>query len=201
MSIALPPNYIDLSDKCTIKTWRKKERPWSAIKGVTVHQTGCPMASKPERWFSLKAHYGITYEGTIYRVHPETSFGWHAQGQSHGNVGIEIAGFFCGIEGDLSTRPNAPSSWKVQSMTEAQATALKELVRYLARLLESHGARLTEIEPHRTASATRRPDPGSKAWGVAMELIKELRCSEGQVSGDGLPIPDAWSGEARGVKY
>jgi len=125
----------------------------------------------------------------------------YAQGHSHGNVGIEVAGYFCGVEGDLSTRPSAPASWKVQSMTEAQAIALKELVRYLSRLLLHHGSRLTEIEPHRTASATRRPDPGSRVWGVAVELIKELGCSEGQVSGDGLPIPDAWSGEVRGVKY
>jgi len=196
-----PIGYLDLSERCTLPEWRKKERPWSSIKGVTIHQTGCPMSSRPERWLTLKAHYGITYEGAIYRIHPETAMGWHAQNQSHGNVGIEVAGFFCGVEGDLSTRPSAPSSWKVQSMTEAQAIALKELVRYLSRLLLHHGSRLTEIEPHRTATSTRRPDPGSKVWAVAMELIKELGCSEGQVSGDGLPIPEAWDSSRVGIKY
>lgn len=198
---ALPPGYADFSDFCTNLGWRKKERAWSEIRGVTLHQTGCPMGESPSRWYDLKAHYGITYSGKIYRIHPETAMGWHAQGQSHANVGIEIAGFFAGIEGDASTRPGGQANWPIQSMTEAQGLAIKALVRYLAQLLEHHGSKLKEIEPHRTATNTRKPDPGSKVWGVALELIKELGCSDGQVTGDGEPIPEAWDPAKVGVKY
>lgn len=196
----LPPRYVDLAERCTLKTWRKQERAWPEITGITIHQTGCPMNETEARWLSLKAHYGITYSGKIYRIHPETSMGWHAHGQSPRNIGIEIAGCFCGIEGNLSTFPGL-KGWAVQSMTSEQGIALKELVRYLARLLEHHGSKLVEIEPHRTAKDSRQPDPGSKAWGVARELIAELGCSSGQVTGSGKPIPEAWDPACVGVKY
>ena len=195
-----PPGYADFSDFCTNLGWRKKERAWSEIRGVTLHQTGCPMGESPSRWYDLKAHYGITYSGKIYRIHPETSFGWHAQGQSHANIGIEVAGCFCGVEGDPKTFPGL-KGWSIQSMTEAQGLAIKALVRYLAQLLEYHGSKLKEIEPHRTATNTRKPDPGSKVWRVALELIQELGCGDGQVTGDGEPIPEAWDPAKKGVKY
>ncbi len=197
----LPPQYHDFSDMCTLKEWRKKERPWSVIKGVTIHQTGCPMSESPSRWYSLKAHYGITYSGKIFRIHPETSFGWHAEGQSHHNVGIEIAGFFCGVEGDIKTRPSAPASWKVQSVTPEQIVAAKELIRYIARLLAHYGSALELIQPHRMATDSRRPDPGSKVWQeIALPMLAELGADIGKATGKGMPIPEAWGGAA-GVKY
>ena len=198
--VALPPGYLDLSERCTNKDWRKKERAWADIKGVTLHQTGCPMNETPERWLSLKAHYGVTYSGKIFRIHPETSMGWHAQGQSHHNIGVEIAGCFRGIDDDPKTFPGQ-KGWAVQSVTPEQVTATKELLRYLARLLSSHGSELTLIQPHRMATDSRQPDPGEKVWQeIAIPMLTELGCGVGQVTGDGMEIPFEWGGKA-GVKY
>lgn len=201
---ALPPNYFDLSERSS-SGWKKKDRAWSVITGVTLHQTGCPYPSNPERWLGLRAHYGVTYEGYIYRVRKETDFGWHAQGQSHNNVGIEIAGFFCGIEGDLGTRPGGPKEWAVQSVTDAQIAAVKELIRYLARLMEYNGTRLSYLHAHRQATDDRTPDPGSKVWQtIALPMIAELGLSDGgmgYVTGKGQPIPEAWNPAYKGIKY
>jgi len=206
-----PVGYHDFSDVCTLKEWRKKERPWSSIKGVTLHQTGCPMSESPSRWYSLKAHYGVTYSGKIYRIHPQTSFGWHAQGLSHGEIGIEIAGLFLGVEGDPSTRPGAPKAWGTHSVTPAQVEATKALIRYLRLLVASHGGALTEIHAHRQAApkddpkAGRKPDPGSKVWQeVALPLMAELGLSDGGpgwTTGKGEPIPLEWDSSRVGIKY
>lgn len=207
----VPAGYLDLSERCTNTAWRKKDRPWSEITGVTLHQTGCPMAENLERWLDLKAHYGVTYSGQLYRVHRETDFGWHAQGLSHHEIGIEIAGLFLGVESDPKTRPGAPKSWATQSITPAQVTATKDLIRYLVALVKYHGGALTEIHAHRQGApkddpkAGRKPDPGSKVWQeVALPLMAELGLSDGGPGwtlGKGEPIPEAWDSSRVGIKY
>lgn len=223
-----PPGYLDLVDRCTLTEWRrcstcrKNEdeckhgggplpRSWASITGITLHQTGCPMSSKPERWLNLKAHYGVTYEGGLYRIHRETDFGWHAQGLSAHQIGIEIAGLFCGVEGDPSTRPGAPVSWGTHSITTAQIESTRALIRYLCSLAEHHGGKITDLNAHRQAApkddprACRTPDPGSKTWQkVALPMMAELGLSDGGVGftmGRGEPIPDVWSGVENGIAY
>jgi len=193
--IGLPPNYHDLTAQAS-KDPRRGPRPWTQVNGVTLHQTGCPMGESAGRWYGLKAHYGVTYSGQIYRVHPEEEMIWHAQQLSKTQIGIEISGFYCGIEGDLKTRPGGPASWGVQSVTPEQITAVKELVRYLARLLLSRGAKLTHLNAHRQSTDDRRPDPGSKVWReIALPLMSELTLTDGGpnwVIGRGMPIPKDW---------
>ena len=158
---------------------------------------------------ALKAPFGITYSGKILQIHPVDVWGYDAQGLSKRGIGVEIAGLFCGIEGDMSTRPGAPASWKVQSVTTAQIAACKELARYLKRLLQSHGSDLREIHPHRCATDDRRPDPGSKAWKeIAIPLMAELGLTDGGphfTLGKGteahMELPDAWSGQNNGIPY
>lgn len=196
-----PADYHDISAQASAEP-RKGPRPWAQVIGATLHQTGAPMGESPSRWYGLHAHYGVTYSGQLYRVHPEEQMIWHAQGQSHGNVGIEISGFFCGVEGDKATRPGGPPEWGIQSVTAAQIAAVKELLRYLKRLLQSHGSDLKLIQPHRLATDDRRPDPGSKVWQqIGMPMIEELKCSFGAVTGKGMPLPELWDASQKGVKY
>jgi hypothetical protein len=226
LQVPLPPKYLDLSERCTLKSWRRcftckkkvckckggpSERPFTAIRGATLHQWGAPAVDAPERHLGLKAHYSITRSGHIYRIHPETSFGWHAQQLSIHQVGIEIVGLFCGVEGDASTRPGAPANWGTQSITPEQVEATKELLRYLKRLVEAHGGRFTELNAHRQAAPKdspkqrRRPDPGSKAWKeIAPSMMAELGLSDGGAGftlGKGEPLPDVWTGQNNGIKY
>ena len=201
--LMLPPNYLDLTAMASTG-WKKCDRPWSQISGVTLHQTGCPYPSAPSRWYGLKAHYGITYEGGIYRIRKETDFGWHAQQLSKTDIGIEIAGFFCGIEEDLKTRPGGPKDWAVQSVTDRQIEAVKDLMRYLAQLLLVNGSALRFCHAHRQATDDRQPDPGSKVWQeIALPMMAELRLSDGGdgwTIGRGMKIPHEWD-ERRSAKY
>lgn len=200
-----PPNYLDLR-KFASPDWKEHDRPWAQIFGATLHQTGCPMSEKPSRWYGLSAHYGITYLGQIYQIRSETEMGWHAQGLSHHEVGIEIAGFFNGIEGDSKTTPNdGGAGFKVQSVTDAQIEACKNLLRYLKKLVEAHGGKFTDLHPHRVATNTRQPDPGSKVWQtIALPMMEELQLSDGGpgfVLGKGMPIPEKWDEARKGIKY
>ncbi len=201
--IPYPPNYSDLTAQASTEP-RKGARPWKQVTGVTLHQTGCPMGESASRWYGLKAHYGVTYSGQIYRVHPENELVWHAQQLSKTEIGIEISGFFCGIEGDQKTRPGGPASWMVQSVTSEQIAAVKELVRYLHKLLVSNGSGLDFIHAHRQATDDRTPDPGSKVWKeIALPLMTELSLSDGGpgwVVGKGMPIPKDWD-SSRTEKY
>lgn len=153
-------------------------------------------------YVSLKCPFGITYSGIILQIHPVDVFGWHAQGQSHHNVGIEIAGFFAGVEGDPKTRPGGPANWKIQSVTPAQIEACKALLRYLAQLLRAHGSQLRILDPHRTATNDRQPDPGSKVWQlIAIPMMEELGLTTGGVTGKGMAIPTLWDPRIPNVAY
>jgi len=223
-----PVGYLDLVERCTLTEWRKCSvcrkdedeckhkggplpRAWKDIDGVTLHQWGAPAVDKPERHLNLKAHYSITRSGGIYRIHPETSFGWHAQGLSHRQIGIEIVGVFCGVEGDMSTRPGCPASWGTHSITQAQIDSTRALIRYLVALAAHHGGRITKINAHRQAapkddpSQCRPPDPGSKAWKeIGVWAQEELGLSDGgpgYTLGRGEPLPDLWTGQDNGIEY
>lgn len=202
--LPLPPHYYDLTPRAS-QGWTRHARPWSAIKGITLHQTGCPMSEAASRWYSLRAHYGVTRGGLIYRVRAETDFGWHAQSLSHDTIGIEIEGFLCGIDGHLETRPSGPASWEVQRATDTQIAQVKELVRYLKRLVQLHGGQLGGLYAHRQATDDRTADPGSRIWQeIALPLMAELGLSDGgpgYVRGKGQPIPDVWSGKNNRIPY
>lgn len=200
-----PTNYLDLR-RFSSPDWKEYDRPWTQILGATLHQTGCPMSEKPSRWYGLSAHYGVTYSGQIYHIRSETEMGWHAQSLSTYTVGIEIAGFFNGIEDDPTTTPSdGGSGFAAQSVTLAQIESTKNLVRYLKKLVEAHGGKFTKIHPHRVATNTRRPDPGSKVWKeVALPLMEELSLSDGGKGfrlGKGMPIPEDWNHAYDGIKY
>ena len=55
----------------------KCKRDWTAIDGVTLHQTGCNMPSNPLGWSKLNAHIGVTQEGKVIIVNDPTDFIWH----------------------------------------------------------------------------------------------------------------------------
>lgn len=146
---------------------------------------------------ALKTHLGITYAGRILKIHPWEQWGWSAQSGSKNFINIELAGLFCGVEGDISTRPGAPASWKIQSVTPAQIEAAKSLIRFLVRYFRARGARMWFLGGHRQFTWDRDPDPGSKAWQeIVLPLHEELGLSdggEGWVRGKGHKIPREWN--------
>lgn len=217
--IGRPATWHDLTEMASYSTWRRGVRPWSQITGITLHQTGCgPMGEKPERWAkhpsaidengryvytALKAHVGITPQGRIYHIHPFTAFGWHAQSFSHNTIGFEIDGTFEGIQGDIKTWPKGGK--KPCHLSPAQEAAVKDAIRYVAKVLGRYGSTLKNLFAHRQATNDRQPDPGSEIWKkIAIPMMKELNLSDGGpgfVQGKGMPIPEAWDPSRVGIAY
>ncbi len=152
---------------------------------------------------SLRAHFGITYTGRILYIHPITYMGWHAQSLSHRTIGIEIAGFFRGVEKDPDTLP--AGGFPRQVMTSAQIEAAKALIRYLHALVKQNGGSLTGIFPHRLASGSRRPDVCERGWKeIGLPMMSELHLTDGGpgfTMGSGLPIPFEWDPSRVGYSY
>lgn len=68
--IALPPNFLDLTDHAAT-AWRRSVRPWSTITGGTLHQTGCPMPEISDAemaWFQA--------EGTLHPKNTKAMMRW-----------------------------------------------------------------------------------------------------------------------------
>lgn len=197
---AVPPpsDWYDLSAIAGLPTWIKGDRLWTDIDHFNIHQTGAPMGRDPERWLALRAHFGITTEGEIYQIRPLLKWGYDAQGLSRRGIGIEIAGFFCGEEGQMKTRPGGPKEWKVTSITPKQVEAAKALMRWLCALVAHHGGKIKGCYPHRVATDDRTFDPGSKAWQlVGVAICKELGLTDGGAGyivkgSQGEPIPGIW---------
>ena len=173
-----------------------RKRFWRNIIGVTIHQTGCPMPKKPERWDRLNAHYGITREGLIVWVNDETSMVWHAQRLSPSTIGIEIEGNFEGISGNDKTlwKGGGPACY----LTKAQLKAASVLLKHIKKRFEDNGAQWRRIYGHRQSKNTRIADPGSEIWQkIAIPWANKLGLfnhdgGPGFCVGSGRPIPKIW---------
>jgi len=174
--------------------FHRSPRSWSKIEGVTLHQTGCNLADKPKRWYSLNAHIGVLKDGTILLVNDPTDFIWHAQGFSHNTIGIEFNGNFWGDGSDISTWWAAGG--EASFLTPEQKKASKTLLRWLELQFAKNDATFSKVYAHRQASKDRRADPGSEIWrSVAMPWMRELGATDGGPEftyGSGRPIPKNW---------
>lgn len=217
--INLPTNFYDFTNVA----WpgpRKYERPWNKITSITVHQTGCNLTDdlkKAKRWYyfenvnkegvrsvdSLHAHAGITKTGNVYLIHPFNQFVWHAQGLSHAGIGMEINGCFNGIADDIKTFPKGAK--KPSRLTPEQIEASKNFIRYVKKILESHGSELKNLIPHRCASNTRRPDCGEEIYkSIVTPMIEELGLEKVEKDfklGKGFTIPEQWDEFYKGNEY
>lgn len=174
-----------------------RKRPWTEIRGVTLHQTGCNMPQNPRGWLRLNAHDGVTLEGKIAIVNDPADFIWHAQGLSEHTIGLEFEGNHCGIAGDESTlwKGGGPAA----HVTEEMLIAADRLFDIRLADFENNNQPWTEIHGHRQSSATRRADPGSEIWQkIAIPWAKKLGLSEAD-GGEGFKykkgrvIPVDWN--------
>ena len=173
----------------------ERPRVWGDIVGVTLHQTGCRMPENPYTWINLNAHIGITTGGIAVLCNLFTDFIWHAQGLSPRTIGIEIAGNFCGVEGDESTlwKGGGPAA----VLNPKQIDAINRALTFIRGELSDRGVSWKGIYAHRQSSKTRHGDPGSAIWkNIALPWGEKLQLdmvSLGQyMSGDGRQIPNSW---------
>lgn len=179
--------------------WKVGRRPWSKTTGITLHQTACLLGERAARWDSVGAHVGITRGGQIIWLHDFDRVVAHGNGWNAQCVGIEIDGLFAGVEGDLSTvwdDPSTPHREQPHVLTDAQVTATLAAIHMIVERVEINGGAVRALVSHRQSSATRRNDPGSAVWQrIALPASAAHGLSDGGPGfaiGDGRPNPREW---------
>lgn len=199
-SLATPAGYFD-ARLLAHEEERQKRRPWSGITGITLHQTDCVLGEKPHRWASVPVHFGVTRQGQVIHLHDVTWVVYHGHALNSDTIGIEIDGSYMGAE-DL---PNSYNAKRNLAKSDVQIEAARALLRYLVALVGRNGGRLEYVFAHRQGTNTRQPDPGSMLWReLGVWAQEELGLSDGgpgYVRGKGMPLPDCWTGEKRGIAY
>ena len=180
-------------------------RAWSAITGITLHQTACDLGEKAARWYSVPVQLGVTKAGAIFLLNRLTLNLPHANALNATTVGIEIDGRYAGVEDDLKTywRPPGDTTSKPQRAPDAQLGAARAAVRWVCEEVARHGGQIASLYAHRQASRYRQADPGSRIWQeVGLWAQAELGLSDGGdgFTNGGLALPKVWD-PARTAKY
>jgi hypothetical protein len=182
-------------------------RPWRQITGITLHQTACLIGEKAASWKAVHAHVGITRSGKVVQIYAFTDRVNHGHNLNAGDVGIEIDGYYEGVEGNERTfwRPREEPNRKPLRPTPKQIAAAQETVRWIRDVVNGMGGKLTFIHAHRQSSKDRQSDPGSRIWrDVGLWAQRNLGLSDGGrgfTVGDGLPIPADWDPRYAGVRF
>ena len=183
-------------------------RTWSKITAIVLHQTAAKIGEKAASWHSVPIHFGVTRAGKIIQLYDLTEVCNHANGLNSRSVGIEIDGWYAGIEGrpDTLWQPggSAPPR-QPMSLPAAQANAARTVVQRIVDSVASNGGTVTHIHPHRQASSERRSDPGSLIWDTVGRWAQtKIGLSDGGANftvGAGLKMPEAWDPRYVGNLY
>jgi N-acetyl-anhydromuramyl-L-alanine amidase AmpD len=187
--------------------WRDREyRPWSKITGITLHQTAVLFGENPQRWHAMNAHIGITRNGRALMICPLQRIVWHGNSLNDTTVGIEVDGYFEGVEGQRRTLWNPATDPKREPLKPSpqQIEACRRTIRWIRDLVRTHGGQLLYIHAHRQSSRLRQSDPGSAIWqACGVWAQRELGLSDGGPgwTSGGLPIPTAWDPSRPGFDY
>jgi len=186
---------------------QKGVRRWSQINGITLHQTATLLGERPERWFNIACHLGVTRTGQILVLNALETLIWHGNGLNGGDIGVEIDGYFEGVEGlaDTLWRPPGNPDLIALTPTSVQIEACRHAVQWIINEVAKAGGEIRFIHAHRQASNQRRSDPGSRIWReVGLWAQKTHSLADGgalYTVGKGLPIPEAWDPSRVGVRY
>lgn len=183
-------------------------RTWPKVTAIVLHQTASKFGEKPSSWHRVPIHFCITRAGKIIQLYDLTEVCNHAGAFNRSSVGIEIDGWYAGIEGRPETLwqpPNQPTQRQPMNLPAAQADAAKVAVEWIVKTVEANGGKVTHIHPHRQSSKDRQSDPGSLIWQkVGLWAQNTLGLSDGGAAftvGDGRTIPEAWDARYTGNRY
>jgi len=150
-----------------------------------------------ERWKDLAIHYAILRSGWAAWLYDPNVLVWHGHGWNHRSVGLEIEGWYAGIEGDSSTLwvPQGATGDRTRSQVlgEGQAEAALQAIDHAVSVVAAHGGRIRYVAAHRQSSSTRRSDPGSQIWqAVALPAMDRMGLVTAPTLPGGRPIPKVW---------
>ncbi|MGG1929361.1 peptidoglycan recognition family protein [Enterobacter soli] len=118
----------------------KPYRKWSDVTAIVLHQTAASFGEKAADWHDVHAHLGVTRNGKIIQLYSLTEICNHANGLNSRSVGIEIDGWYAGIEGKPNTlwQPNKKNPTRTpMNLPTVQADAVKKaitlIIGYVAR--------------------------------------------------------------------
>jgi hypothetical protein len=134
-------------------------RPWSEIQGVCLHRTGGITGEKPEHWFNINAHIGVTLGGKIILLHPFDLKLYHGHNLSKATLGLEFSGNPDGIPGYKWPGGGGP-----HPCTPEQVSASQVLLGLLVAEFVMHGQTIKLIVAHRQSDESRESDPGWELW-------------------------------------
>lgn len=205
--LELPAEFHDRRKTASKKHVRLLPRMWKSVTGICLHQTACLLGERPERWDTVGAHVGVTRSGKVIQMHDFNRVVYHGNGWNNGTVGIEIDGLYAGVEGDLKTvwdDPSTPSREQGMALTQESVIATRAAIRWICYEVARNGGKVKVLVAHRQASKNRRNDPGSAIWkSIALPMHAELNLTDGGggfTLGEGYPIPNEWDPN-RGHKY
>ncbi|MFT4238633.1 MAG: N-acetylmuramoyl-L-alanine amidase [Klebsiella sp.] len=186
----------------------KPYRKWSDVTAIVLHQTAASFGEKAADWHDVHAHLGVTRKGKIIQLYSLTEICNHANGLNSRSVGIEIDGWYAGIEGKPNTlwQPNKKNPTRTpMNLPTVQADAVKKAITLIIGYVAANNGKITHIHPHRQASDERQSDPGSLIWQTLGIWAQEtLNLSDGGANfkvGTGLTIPKEWDARYVNNKY
>jgi len=190
-------------------------RPYSKITGITLHQTatcflrlGAPPTKRAraiERVGALRAHFVGLRDGTVVQATPLDRVAYHAQAVfNRSDVGIEIDGYYAGVEGDDSTfwRPSSKPNRQPMAVSQVQIDAMRDLCAWVCAEVKARGGEVRYVHAHRQTHWGKPSDPGELLWrevGVWCQDALGLsdggdgwRVTSGTGKAPGRAIPRAW---------
>ena len=174
-------------------------RTWAKVTAIVLHQTATQLGEKPARWRTVPIHFGVTRAGKIVQLYDLTEVCNHAGNFNGWTVGIEIDGWFAGVQGRPETlwQPKPPAAKRTpMDLPGVQADAAKACVEGIIDMVAANGGKITHIHPHRQSSNKRQSDPGSLIWQtVGLWAQQKFNLSDGGKSykiDSGRTIPKEW---------
>jgi len=171
-----------------------KIRPWNEISGVVLHRTACVLGEKPQRYFPVNCHIGVTMGGRVVLSHPFDLMIWHGHYPSRWTIGIEFDGNPTGRPGYWWKPGGGP-----HPITDEQVKAGNVLLDILTKAFEDNGRTLKYIYAHRQSSDQRECDPGNECWQkIALPWMEKTGATPGDIGrqgstfGTGYCIPQSW---------
>jgi hypothetical protein len=197
----LPAGHVRVvGDPADVKGWRS----WQDIDAIVLHQTGIKMTDTPERFRTLDAHVGIliAHPTPIVQVQDLLAYMYHANELNRPSIGIELNGYFPGVEARYDTAKHTGAGPTVSQVMDARRS-----IAWLCETAHNNGGAIRRILPHRVSNDTRQGDPGEGAWReIGLWAIEEYGLTDGGAGycvGDGTPIPFTWCPKPayEGIRY
>jgi hypothetical protein len=150
---------------------------------------------------------GVTRKGQVFILNGCEWLTYHGNGLNAHDVGIEIDGYYAGVEERPETlwRPANEPDRVGMIPTPIQVDAVKAAVQWIRNEVAQNGGAIRYIHAHRQASDQRQSDPGSGIWKrIGLWAQTDLGLSDGGRDfklGTGLKIPEAWDPSRVGIEY